>query len=177
MIFLECNDSYFRNKIFALINQLSLDYFDSVKSHRSYFQITLQLYANNLRVSSAVGDDIKLQLPIRLNYIIECINKVSRNFKFKFEEFNYYPLNQELKIINQIVKLNLIHNKILMQLSINQDEGIEKNVLYKIIWPNDKTYQINKLDTHLSNLKNLINNASDFKINFESKNGIIRLVI
>ena len=177
MILLECNDSYFKNKIFALLEQLSLGYFESVKSNHSYFQINLQLHSNNLQISSDISDDVKLQLPIRFNYIIECINKLSRNFKFKFDKFNYYPLNQEIRIINQIVKLNLIHNKILMQLSINHDEGIEKNILYKIIWPNDKSYQINKLDTHLSNLKNLINSASNFKINFESKNGIVRLVI
>ena len=38
-------------------------------------------------------------------------------------------------------------------LILNKSSGVDKFELYKKIWPLDKDYQINKLDTHLSNLK------------------------
>ena len=40
-----------------------------------------------------------------------------------------------------------------------------------MIWPNDKNFQINKLDTHLTNLKNLINEKLEYQINFKTIDG------
>ena len=37
--------------------------------------------------------------------------------------------------------------------------GIEKVDLYKIIWPKDKEIILNKLDTHLTNLKNIVQDS------------------
>ena len=45
----------------------------------------------------------------------------------------------------------------------------------KKIWPLDKDYQINKLDTHLSNFKNILMSNIKFEIQFSSTKGIIKL--
>ena len=69
-----------------------------------------------------------------------------------------------------------IQNKILFNLIVNRD-GVNKEQLYKFIWPDDKEISINKLDTHLTNLKNLIFDELKFKINFKSLDKTLKLII
>ena len=38
---------------------------------------------------------------------------------------------------------------------LTSKDGIDKEILYKSIWKKDKSIYINKLDTHLTNLKKL----------------------
>jgi len=57
------------------------------------------------------------------------------------------------------------------------DKGIEKPTLYKKIWPNDKSYHINKLDTHLTNLKNELKESLNFDLIFSSSGGNLKLRI
>ena len=45
-----------------------------------------------------------------------------------------------------------------------------------MIWPSDKNFQINKLDTHLTNLKNLIKEKLGYQINFKTIGGKIYLI-
>ena len=63
-----------------------------------------------------------------------------------------------------------------MSLSLNQD-GIDKENLYKFIWSQDKDISINKLDTHLTNLKNDLSNNLGVYINFQSKDKKLKLII
>ena len=61
-------------------------------------------------------------------------------------------------------------------LLLNSSDGIKKIDLIKIIWPNDKDIFFNKLDTHLTNLKNYLKSESDFDLKFTSKSGLIKLI-
>ena len=70
-----------------------------------------------------------------------------------------------------------IQNKIMIYLFLNTDSGIEKIELIKSIWPKDKDVFLNKLDTHLTNLKNQILNDLNFDLKFSSKSGILKLSI
>ena len=56
-------------------------------------------------------------------------------------------------------------------------EGIDKDVLYKAIWKKDKSIYINKLDTHLTNLKKKLKLELDIKVNFQSHKKNLRLLI
>ena len=47
-------------------------------------------------------------------------------------------------------------------------ECVDKDVLYRKIWKRDKLIQINKLDTHLTNLKNKLNDELNLNVNFHS---------
>ena len=60
-------------------------------------------------------------------------------------------------------------------LLLNSDRGINKVDLIKTIWPNDKEIFFNKLDTHLTNLKNNLSKEIDYDLKFSSKSGIIKL--
>ena len=60
---------------------------------------------------------------------------------------------------------------------LSYPDRIEKVDLYNNIWPKDKDYQMNKLDTHLTNLKNYIYEKIDLKLNFSSISGQIKLII
>ena len=72
--------------------------------------------------------------------------------------------------------LSDIQNLIISNLLINQ-EGFDKDNLYKLIWKRDKLIYINKLDTHLTNLKKKLKQELNLKINFQSHNKILRLLI
>ena len=69
-----------------------------------------------------------------------------------------------------------IQNTIISSL-ITSSEGINKEVLYKFIWKKDKIIAINKLDTHLSNLKNQLKKDLSVNIVFQSKDKFLRLLI
>ena len=45
-----------------------------------------------------------------------------------------------------------------------------------MIWPQDKEILINKLDTHLTNTKNLIEEKFKIEFKYSSKKGVIELV-
>lgn len=66
---------------------------------------------------------------------------------------------------------------ILSHLLLSSINGVEKIELIKNIWPNDKDIFLNKLDTHLTNLKNQLADEIGFELNFSSKSGILKLCI
>ena len=57
------------------------------------------------------------------------------------------------------------------------DIGVNKESLYKKIWKRDKSIFINKLDTHLTNLKKKLKQELDIKINFQSQNKNLKIII
>ena len=60
---------------------------------------------------------------------------------------------------------------------IISDGGLDKDHLYNLIWKRDKSIYINKLDTHLTNLKKKLYQELDLKINFQSHNKKLQLLI
>ena len=69
------------------------------------------------------------------------------------------------------LKLRNTHNHIIKEIVQSQNYSIIKEDLYKNIWPLDKEVQINKLDTHLTNLKNLFKDNLNYDLNFKSNSG------
>ena len=65
----------------------------------------------------------------------------------------------------------------MIHLLLNFDEGVEKTDLIRSIWPKDKDIFLNKLDTHLTNLKNQIYNDLNFDLKFSSSSGRLKLSI
>ena len=72
--------------------------------------------------------------------------------------------------------LSDIQNIILNDLLLSK-EGIDKDHLYKKIWKRDKSIQINKLDIHLTNLKNKLNDDLDLNVIFHSHEKKLRLLV
>ena len=72
--------------------------------------------------------------------------------------------------------LSDIQNTIISNLVISNN-GLNKDTLYGLIWSKDKEISINKLDTHLTNLKNQLKKELDLSINFQSQDKNLRLLI
>lgn len=174
MISLHINQIDIARQIFYVISQLALNHYTIDSSDKMPFAIYIKNQNNSLYLSSLNSKEIKIQLPCRADNLVGYLENISKNFYFSVCEMAYYPLDQKLQVPHQSIKLNLIHNLILKYLLLNKN-GIAKAKLYKIIWPNDKDYQVNKLDTHITNLKNLILKELEKNIIFESNYGVIKI--
>ena len=73
--------------------------------------------------------------------------------------------------------MNYIHNIIITNLILSADKGVDKTFLYKLIWSQDKDIQINKLDTHITNLKNKIKKGINIDLKIVTNTGILKLII
>ena len=81
-----------------------------------------------------------------------------------------------LKTIKKKSLLSDIQNIILNNLLLFS-EGVDKDILYKSIWKRDQDIHINKLDTHLTNLKKKLKDDLNILINFQSHKKKLRLLI
>ena len=95
--------------------------------------------------------------------------------KFEFKSFSYYPYLGIIQNSNMSVKLSENYNIILSNLFDNED-GIKKEKLYSCLWPSNKEYTINKLDTHLTNLKNFLKQNCSLDFQFKSHKGLLKLI-
>ena len=86
-------------------------------------------------------------------------------------------MKEYLNFNNINLKLTHTHNLIIQDILIAKEQKISKIDLYKKIWPNDVNIQINKLDTHLTNLKNFLYDSFNFKLKFNSTSGMINFLI
>ena len=118
-----------------------------------------------------------MSLPISFELFFSEIKNLYIERFVNVGNLNYKPVKQSVSFKNNIINLNYIHNIIMTNLILNLDIGIYKNDLYKFIWPNDKDIQINKLDTHITNLKNKIKNGLKIDLNIISNAGILKLII
>ena len=92
-------------------------------------------------------------------------------------DLNYNPIKQSLSFNDNSINLNYIHNIIMTHLTLNLNIGINKSNLYKLIWPYDKYIQINKLDTHITNLKIKVKEFLKVDLTIISSSGVIKLII
>lgn len=175
MIKIECDDSFLRKNIINLLKQKK---FFSKDEYSNKFFFQLKIYQQEDCLFCQVEDDqIKFNLPRNFEEIFEKIFDLVSNKNIHVSIFHYYPFKQSIRINEKITLLTEIQNKIITHLLLNLDNGIEKVQLIKNIWPKDKDIFLNKLDTHLTNLKNQISNELGFDLNFSSKSGILKLCI
>tara|TARA_B100001057_G_scaffold68866_1_gene62644 strand:+ start:329 stop:781 length:453 start_codon:yes stop_codon:yes gene_type:complete len=138
-------------------------------------KIYIENLTDNVMISS---DEIKINIkkPIIYNNLHSNLFSLLSNTFFKFNNFIYYPLLQKIESQNTNIKLTYTHSIILNNLLLNK-LGTEKLDLYKILWPKDKNIQLNKLDTHLTNLKNLFEKEFKYNLNYFSKQSILKILI
>ena len=95
------------------------------------------------------------------------------DFTLEINDAKFYPLKQSLVYKDKETYLGNIHYIIFCQLLLYRENGASKTELYKEIWPQDKEYQLNKLDTHLTNLKNHLKEKINFDFLFSTRSGLI----
>lgn len=173
MIKLDCNNYLIKQTLsnFLENKKLSISTEDEI-----YFTIIkVRETEKNIHI---IIDGIKkeLSIPLDLNILASAILKSIADINFSINGFNYYPYQRLVENSQKKSLLSEIQNIILNNTLLSKD-GIDKNLLYKKIWKRDKTIQINKLDTHLTNLKNKLSDELNLNIHFQSHDKKLRLFV
>ena len=117
-----------------------------------------------------------VKAPTKINDFFDSIFQLVVEKLVYINKFQFYPFKQTVVYQEQEIKLNFISNEIIRNIYLHKKEGISKEDLYSMIWPQDKEISINKLDTHLTNTKNLIEEKFKIEFKYSSKKGVIELV-
>ena len=115
-------------------------------------------------------------MPTNINSLTSYTLKKLIDLNFSIESYKYYPFQRLIINKNKKSFLSDIQNIIMTNLLTSKD-GIDKEILYKSIWKKDKSIYINKLDTHLTNLKKKLKQDLEINVNFQSQKKNLRLLI
>ncbi len=175
MISIKCEDEFLKRIITSFLEQKN---FIFKKKYLDKYFFQLNFYQEENKLNFSIDDDeIKISLPKNNNEIFKKIYDFVSNRGIVVNNYKYFPFKQIMKKENKISFLSEIQNEIMIHLLLNLSDGIEKIELIKKIWPNDKDIFLNKLDTHLTNLKNQLSKDLDFKLKFSSKSSLLKLSI
>ena len=116
------------------------------------------------------------KLPISTEILFNKISDFLSKIFINFQDALYYPFSQKLEYQNKFLKLGSNHTTIISICLLNLEQGIEKFQLYKNLWPEDKDIYMNKLDTHLTNLKTKIKTDLFKEIKLMTKDSKLYLV-
>ena len=174
MIYLSSHDDFIIKSLTNLIFQINPHLITSEKN-LSFVHIEVQ--KNNDQMYLIYNQKKEaIKTPFKTNDIFDIIYQLIFEKAVNINQFEFYPFKQIILFKNTEIKLNFISNEILRNLYLYRQNGIDKNILYSSIWPQDKEILINKLDTHLTNTKNLIQDNFDIEIKYASKKGILKLL-
>lgn len=174
MILLSSNNQFYLKNINLLLNQKNIATVLN-KNLGFFFEVDFQFY-NEKIVMKSDTEFATLTLPLSFEKLLYKFKDLLGKKDIKISNINYNPLMQTISSNSHECNLGNIHNTIFSNLILNI-KGIEKNKLYKYIWPNDADTQINKLDTHITNLKNKIKNELYIDIKIISERGFLKLII
>ena len=148
-----------------------------LSSTNENYQTVIDIQDNEKVINVFInGDKIEIPLPIDINFLNSKILEKIIEVNFPLGDHKYFPYKRVISYQNKKSLLSDIQNLIISNLIVNQ-QGLDKDNLYNLIWKRDKSIYINKLDTHLTNLKKKLNQELNLKINFQSHNKTLRLLI
>lgn len=173
MIKITCNDGLFYSTI---INLLVRKNFVSEKNVDKFFATINIVVKNNNIYLECEDKQENLSLPIEVNLFLGQILRIISDIKISKDEYDYFPYQRLLLRDSKKSLLSDIQNIIFSNLVISKS-GINKDNLYSLIWKKDKDISMNKLDTHLTNLKNQLKNDLGITANFQSQDKTLRLLI
>ena len=172
MIKISSENKFFLEKIKYLFNQKTIS---TISDNNYLVNLFFEISDKDLKVNFS-NKSHRFSLPLDFNFFFATIYAEVASTCVKIREFNFYPFQRNILGSKKKCLLSDIQNRILILLIVNKD-GINKKFLYESIWPNDKDISINKLDTHLTNLKNQIKLDLSLNINFISQEKILNLII
>jgi len=174
MYIVQSKDNFFLDKITYLFSHFDIPITNP--SMKSYGIIYLN-YNNNKIILNFDNNRKSFSCPVRIIDIVKELKLILTNHFIKFDNLIYYPLKQIISKDDKSIQLRHIHNIIIEEILKNPNNEMQKEYLYKCIWPEDHDMQLNKLDTHLTNLKNLLKESLDFDLSFKSISGKIKFLI
>ena len=166
---IEIKDLFFKEIITKLLIQKNFPVHNK-KNSITYGTINLRILENSLSIKYE-NDVLNFKTPVDFNKFWNGFYNLLLNHKIILNSLKYFPLKQEIVYKKSKLKLRNTHNHIIKEIVQFQNYSIIKEDLYKSIWPLDKEVQINKLDTHLTNLKNLFKENLNYDLNFKSNSG------
>jgi len=173
MFLIKFNNSIYEKYLTDVLKQKTLPVTFSTNSN--YFsQIDFNIQPKEIILKNEKNKQ-RVLLPLLLENLSSCLMSLLSDYLVMVQSAQYFPINNTLIFKEKKIVLGDIHNKIMTHLILNKSSGIDKFKLYQLIWPKDKDIQINKLDTHLSNFKNVLISNLSFEINFSSSRGLIKL--
>ena len=171
MFLLKSDDQYLIESVSYVLDQKKFFHtLDINKKH--FFSLNFNINKKEIEISSSHKKK-KIILPTTIDTIISTINNMFINYEIEVNGAKFFPLRQSLEFKKKNIYLGNIHFIIFSHLLLNYNEGSNKVELYKSIWPLDKDYQVNKLDTHLTNLKNYLKDKLNFSFSFSTNLGSI----
>ena len=174
MIYLSSSDDFIKKSLTNLISQIN-PHLTTFEKNLSFAYIEVQKSNDQLYLFYCEKKEI-VRTPIKINDIFDTIYRLIFEKVVNINKFEFYPFKQIISYKDTEIKLNFISNEILRNLYLYRQNGIDKNILYSLIWPQDKEILINKLDTHLTNTKNLIQDNLNIEFKYASKKGILKLL-
>mgnify|MGYP001258763800 CR=1 FL=1 len=173
MIKLVCNNQLLYKTISNYLLQKNI----LLSPTNNNYQIVINIEDNEKDINVDInGYKTGISLPIDINYLNSEILKKIIDINFPLGDYKYFPYKRVICYQNKKSLLSDIQNLIISNL-VNYQDGIDKDYLYNLIWKRDKSIYINKLDTHLTNLKKKLNQELNLKVNFQSHNKKLQLLI
>lgn len=147
-----------------------------LSSQKKFLTVKIRDEKNHIIVN-ANDERISFLKPVVFNEFFKKTIFIILRTKIFFNSTDYYPFRHLIEYKGSSYKFKNFNNILFGNLVLYYPEGIKKVDLYKKIWPTDKQIIMNKLDTHLTNLKVDLKKYINFDLNFRSKNGVINLII
>ena len=168
---IESKDQFLLRHVSEALNYFDIPIFNT--ETKNYGQIFLE--SNKKKIDLSFQNTQKsILLPCSVIELVNEIKIMILDHHVKFDSLFYYPLKQILSSNIASIRLRHIHNVITEEILKNSDQQMSKEYLYKCIWPNDHTIQPNKLDTHLTNFKNILKDSLNYNLIFKSVSGNIK---
>ena len=171
MFLLDSNDALMVHNISSILQQKGIVH--TLDQKKKYF-FKIEIIKNPKHIElRGFSKILKLDIPLSMNSLIKKIYNLFSDFTIEINGAKFYPLKQSLLHKHKETYLGNIHFIIFCQLLLYRDSGVDKTELYKEIWPQDKEFQLNKLDTHLTNLKNHLKEKINFDFLCYTRSGLI----
>ncbi len=174
MYLIKSKDSFFKETILNLLLQKNFP-INTDNKYRIYGTINFKFSQDILSIKYE-NDVLNLNIPTDFNKLWNGLYNLLLNHKIILDGLEYFPLKEEMIFNNHKLKLRNTHNQILKIIIQSKNYSIIKEDLYQSIWPLDKEIQINKLDTHLTNLKNLLKDSFNYDLKFKTNSGVLTFI-
>jgi len=174
MYYLKTNNSFLYEKLIEIKEHLGFPILiDNELFQDSYIELIQE--SSILKINNKY-DFHQIHLPCQLSLILTKMQDLVKKDYLLFENIHFNPVLQRVKHEKSEITLGDIHNKILYNLFLNLDQGIKRENLYQMIWPKDKNIQINKLDTHMTNLKKTLFDGLSYQLKIVSHQGFLKII-